>query len=78
MGRILDSSSVSGIYACECGKLEAHVKGTEKAPCSKCGATDSWTLMVGTGELQKALNSLYSYICAKNLAEEVASRFEKR
>lgn len=78
MGKMIEPKSASGMYACDCGKVEAHVHGTEKKPCSKCGATDKWTLMVSTDELQKSLECMYLYVCTKNLAEEIASRYEKR
>lgn len=61
MSSSLNDSSVSGIYTCSCGNLETHIKGKSKAPCSKCGKNNSWTLIIRTEELEDSLKYPYSY-----------------
>lgn len=60
MSSSIKSSDISGIYTCSCGNLETHIYENPKAPCSKCTKNNSWTLIVGTEELEKSLKYPYS------------------
>lgn len=78
MGTSLIHLSVSGIYGCYCGNLETHINGKLKAPCSSCGRNSSWTLIVGTEELEKALSSNFPYTDTQNLTNTILNRFKLR
>ncbi|CAK7066952.1 hypothetical protein [Fusobacterium varium] len=78
MGSSLDSNSVSGIYTCYCGNLETHINGKSKAPCSSCKRNSSWTLLVETEELEKALKSTTSYLETESLGRIIAYRFKNK
>lgn len=81
MGRSLNSEDVSGIYTCSCGNLETHVSGKPKAPCSSslCKKNDSWTLIIGTEELENCLRYPATYSDeAKALLDTMKARFKSK